>query len=252
MNCREIVSNLGFSCKDLGEGMFRVHSPFSYGEDGQLVGIYVEEISTGFRITDACESLMHASSMGLSLTSARLNALRRSIAYAADVSDDGEILAFVTKEELNAGLVAVLNGALAVSHGEAHWKPRRRNETFLKNVTIALESRLGSRVLKAVEVKGASGHQLEIPLAIQMPNETIFVEPVAATDDDDINWKNVYSSYGRMIDLKRANLDGVTRMIVLEDASNEEQFQFALNMLTETSSVLRYSKLHEWAKKLAA
>lgn len=252
MNCKELVSKLGFECRDLGDGMFRLYSPFTYGGDGQLIGVYVEEIPTGFRVTDGCASLMHASAMGLSITDARLNAIRRSIAYAADVSDDGEISTFVEKDELSRGLIAVMNGALAVSHGEAHWQPRRRNETFLESVTVALESRLGARVMKAVHVQGASGHQLEIPLAIQLPGDLVYVEPVAAAEDDEMNWKNVYSSYGRMMDLKRANIEGTSRLIVLEDASNEVQFQYALNVLHETSAVLRYSKLPEWARKVAA
>jgi hypothetical protein len=232
--------------------MYRIFSPFSYGEDGQLIGLYVEELQTGYRITDACESFMHASAMGLSITDARMSAVRKSIGRGAELSGDGEISALVSKEDLSAGLIAVLNGSLAVSQSEAHWKPRRRNETFLESVTLALESRLGSRVMRGVSVKGASGHQLEIPLAIQLPSETIYVEPVAAAEDDEINWKNVYSSFGRMMDLKKANIEGTSRLIVLEDASNEQQFQFALNVLTETSKVIQYSKLPEWTRKIAA
>lgn len=252
MNCKELVAKLGFACSDLGDGILRLRSPFSYGNDGQYIGLYVEEIPTGFRVTDGCASLMHASAMGLSITDARLNAIRRSIAYAAEVSEDGEISTFVAKDELSRGLVAVLNGALAVSHGEAHWKPRRKNETFLEAVTVTLESRLGSKVIRQAHVLGASGHQLEIPLAVQTLSELIYVEPVAAAEDDEVNWKNVYSSFGRMMDLKKANIEGTSRLIVLEDASNEEQIQFALNVLHETSSVLRYSKLPEWTRKLAA
>lgn len=252
MRCREIVAQMGFACSDLGDGMFRLFSPFSYGEDGQLIGVYIEELQTGYRVTDACESFMHASAMGLSITEARMSAVRKSIGFAAEVSEDGEISALVSQDDLRAGLIAVLNGSFAVSHGEAHWKPRRRNETFLENVTLALESRLGNRVVRAAHVRGASGHQLEIPLAVQLPDQTIYIEPVAATEDDEVNWKNVYSSYGRMMDLKRANIEGTARLIVLEDASNEEQFQYALNVLHETSSVLRYSSLPEWTRKLVA
>lgn len=252
MSCREIVSHLGFACSDLGDGMFRVFSPFGYGEDGQLIGLYVEELQSGYRITDACESFMHASSLGLSITEARVSAVRRSIGVGAQVSEDGEISALVSKDDLRSGLIAVLNGSLAVSHGEAHWKPRRKNETFLESVTVALESRLGSRVLKSVQVRGASGHQLELPLAVQLTAQIIYVEPVAATEDNEVNWKNVYASFGRMIDLKKANIEGASRVIVLEDSSNEEQFQFALNALTETSAVVPYSRLHEWTRKIAA
>lgn len=252
MSCREIVSQLGFACSDLGDGMFRVFSPFSYGEDGQLIGLYVEELQTGYRVTDACESFMHASAMGLSITETRMSAVRKSIGIGAQVSGDGEISAFVAKEDLRSGLIAVMNGSLAVSLSEAHWKPRRRNETFLESVTLTLESRLGNRVMRGVNVLGASGHQIEIPLAIQLPTEMIYVEPVAAAEDDEVNWKNVYSSFGRMMDLKKANIEGTSRLIVLEDASNEQQFQYALNLLHETSKVIQFSKLPAWTSRIAA
>ena len=150
------------------------------------------------------------------------------------------------------GLIAVLNGTIAVSHGEAQWAPRRRSETFLESVTVALESRLGSKLVKSVQVQGASGHQLEMQLAVQMPDSTIYIEPVAAAEDDEVNWKNVYASYGRMIDLKRAEIGGTSRMIILEDSANEEQIQFALNILHETSDVVRYTRLPEWVRRSAA
>lgn len=252
MNCQDVIANMGFHCRDLGDGTLRILSPFTFANDGEHVGLYIEEIPTGYRVTDGCESLMHASAMGASITLTRLNALRKSSGYAVTVSDDGEISAFTHKDGLSATVAAVLNSSLAASHLEPHWLPRRRSESFVESVSSLLERSLGDRVLRAVEVKGASGHQLEIPLAVRLADELVYVQPVATSEDNSIDWKNVYASYGRMIDLKNAGVHGTSRLVVMEDASNDEQFKFALKLLTETSSVVTYSKLPAWVEKRAA
>lgn len=252
MNCQDVIANMGFRCRDLGDGTLRILSPFTFANDGEHIGLYVEEIPTGYRITDACESLMHASAMGASITLNRLNALRKSIGYSVDISVDGEISAFTHKEGLSAALAAVLNGSLAASHLEPHWLPRHRSESFVESVSSLLERSLGERVLRGVEVKGASGHQLEIPLAVRLSEELVYVQPVATTEENTVDWKNVYASYGRMTDLKNAGIEGTSRLIVMEDASNDDQFKFALRILTEASSVVTYSKLPAWVEKRAA
>ena len=252
MNCQTIIANMGFRCREIGDETLRVWSPFTYGGDGERVGLYVEQSSNGYRVTDACESLMHASSMGIPLTLNKLNAVRRSIGIGASISDGGEISAFVSKENIGRGVAAVLNAALAVGHHEGHWAPRARPDTFLKNVVAVLEETLGARVLKNVTATGASGHQLELPLAIQLESTLIYVQPIAATADNTVDWRNVYAGYGRMIDLKNAALADTSRLVILEDASNDPEMKNAVRLLAETSPVVNFSRLREWAEQKAA
>lgn len=252
MNCDDVIAGMGFHCLSIGGGALRILSPFTFSNDGERIGLYVEETASGYLVTDACESLMHASSMGISLTANRLKAVRKSVGSSVQISDSGEISSIVGKDALGSALAAVLNGSLAVSHFETQWAPRRKGESFVQSVAGVLESALGDKLLRNVEVTGASGHQIEIPLAVRLPDDLVYVQPVATTDENTIDWKGVYASYGRMVDLKNAGIDGTSRLVVMEDAGNDEQFKFALRMLTETSSVVTYSRLPEWARKRAA
>ena len=43
MNCQSLLSNIGFECTNLDADTLRIWSPFSYGSDGELIGVYVEK-----------------------------------------------------------------------------------------------------------------------------------------------------------------------------------------------------------------
>lgn len=252
MTCREIISSLGFQCQEIGGGALRVWSPFTYNNDGEHIGLYVQEIPSGYCVTDGCESLMHASSMGINITANRLDAVRRSIGYVASLSDAGEIAAIVPKEDIGRAMAAVLNGSLAVSHLESHWAPKFKADSFVKVVTSVLEASFGERVLKNVPAMGASGHQLELPLAVRLENELVYVQPVASSEDNKVDWRNVYLAYGRMIDLKNASIPNTSRLIVVEEASNDPEMDNVVRLLTETSPLVKFSRLSEWALRKAA
>lgn len=252
MNCQNLMSQLGFECRDIGGDVLRVWSPFTYGGDGQAIGLYVEKLTSGYRITDAYESLMHASAMGANITPARLDAVRKATHFSVNVSDGGEIYASVAEHELGIGVASVLNASLAVSHFESRWKPRARAESFAKAVATVLESALGARVIRNVSVVGASGHQLDLPLAVQTADSLIYVQPVAADAEDKVDWQAVYASYGRMTDLKGANIEGTSRLVVMEDAANDAETKKALKVLSASAGVIQYSNLPTWAKQKAA
>jgi hypothetical protein len=243
---------MGFRCRDIGDGTLRVWSPFTYANDGERIGLYVEKLASGYRVTDACESLMHASSMGISLTANKVNAVRRSTGYGVEISNGGEIAAFVSEADIGRGVASVLNASLAVSHLEGHWAPRAKADSFTKMVTAVLETVLGDRVTKNVTVTGASGHQLELPLSVRLATTTVYVQPIATTEENKVDWKNVYAGYGRMIDLKNAALESSSRVVVLEDAANDDEMLKAVGLLADTASVVNYSNLRAWAEQKAA
>jgi len=252
MNCQSVISQLGFSCRDLGGDTLRVWSPFTYGRDGDVIGFYVEKTSNGYIVTDGCESFMHASALGINLTDSKVNAVRKASGYGASISDGGEISAFVSEEEIGRGMATVLNASLAVAHLEMQWEPRFRAESFVKSVEMVLESKLAGKVLRKLTVTGASGHQFELPLAVKSGNSLIYIQPVSATDDNNVDWRNIYASWGRMTDLKNANIEGAKRLIVLEEAANDSDMKRAISLLADSASVVNYSKLSAWADQRRA
>ncbi len=249
MNCQTLISNMGFDCQYLGGDTLRLWSPFTYGNDGQVVGLYVESINGGFHITDNAESLMHASSMGIKLSKARIEALRRASGKSVKVSDGGEISISVEKENLADGVASVLNAAMAVSHFESIWTPRNKSESFAKLVAETLSEEVGEKLLRKVNVVGASGHQLEIPLAIKTGSALAYIQPIASTDELHVDWQNVYSGFGKMMDLKSAGADGESRIVILDDASNDPEIPKATTMLAMCASVVNFSNLRPWAQR---
>ncbi len=252
MNCQTLIAKMGFQCRDIDQDTLRVWTPFTYGSDGQIVALYVERTNSGYRITDNCEALMHASSMGINFTQSKISAISRAVGYRVSISSGGEISALVSADDVGDGVAMVVNAAMAVSHFESTWMPRNRAESFVKSVTSVLESELGERVLKNVSVVGSSGHQLELPLAVKSGNASIYIQPIASSDDDGIEWKDVYAGYGRMLDIKSAEIPDTSRMFVLEDAANDDEMNKATMLLATSASVVRYSKLRDWAKRKAA
>lgn len=247
MNCESVFSQLGFRCKDLGGDTLRVWSPFAYTGDGERIGFYVERTRNGYRVSDNCEALMHAASRGITITQARMQAIRRATGEDRLLSDEGEIATFVAEDNVGGGMAAVLNTALAVSHFETQWAPRYRADSFSKEVEFVLEDALGqSQVLRKVEVIGASGHQLELPLAIQWHNGLTYVQPIAAADDGGVDWRRVYETWGRMADLKNARINGTDRLVVLEVAANDSDMKHAMTVIADSAPVVSYLRLRQW------
>lgn len=250
MNCQSLLSDIGFECMSLDAETLRVWSPFSYGSDGEHVGVYVEKRGNRVHVTDNAEALMHASAMGIKITDSRVDAVRRA-ASAVNISRGGVISTTVDDSEVHEGVVAVLNAALAVGHFETAWAPRVRAESFAKIVGDILEAELGGRLLRDVQVTGASGHQLELPFAIQSKAELIYLQPVAA-DDDRVNWNNVYSGFGKMTDLKNAGAESGARVVVLEDAPGDPEMSKAISLLAMSATVVQFPKLRQWVQRHAA
>ncbi len=250
MNCQSLLSNIGFECLSLDADTLRIWSPFSYGTDGEHIGVYIERRGSRVHITDNAEALMHASSMGIKLTDRRIDAVRRA-ATAVSISRGGTISITVDNDQVHEGVVAVLNAALAVGHFETAWAPRVRTESFTKIVADILEAELGGRLLRDVLVTGASGHQVELPFAIQGKAELIYLQTVAA-EDDRVNWTNVYSGFGKMTDLKNAGADSGARVVVLEAAPGDLEMPKAVSLLAMSATVVQFPKLRQWLQRHAA
>ena len=250
MNCQSILSNIGFECLPLDEATLRIWSPFSYGTDGEHVGLYVQALGNQVHVTDNAEALMHASAMGVKISDRRIDTLRRAVSNVS-ISRGGTISTTVDDSQVQEAVVAVLNAALAVGHFETAWAPRVRSESFTKLVAEVLEAEVGECLLRNVPVTGASGHQLELPYAIQRKGELIYLQPIAA-EDDRVDWTNVYSGFGKMTDLKNAGAEIGSRVVVLEDAPGDSEHAKAVSLLAMSATVVQFPRLRQWVQRHAA
>lgn len=252
MKCTTVLSQLGFECEPLATGALRLWTPFAYGDDGELIGLYVEPVAGHFRITDHADSLFHTSAMGISLSKPRLRRLAALMRGRANLSEAGEIAAVVNREsDVPDAVTDVVDSALVISHMERMWAPKASEADFQYRVERLLAPRLGARLKRRVQVTGASGHQLEIPFMITFEGGARYVQPVARSAKG-IDWANVYKAYGKMTDLKHAGADEDTRYVVVEDDVENEEIDKAVSFLTDSATVLRFSNYNQWLERLIA
>lgn len=249
MNCSEIISDLGFRCKAINDELIRVWTPFTYGNDGEVVAFYIEKAADNFRVTDNAASLMHAASLGINLTDSRLNKLRRVWGNDISVSGGGEISRIATADTLKEAVAAVINASMIVSHHESGWLPKSKSLSFNEEVGKVLLEAVGEKALKRnVTVPGASGHQIEIPFVIEKEEAHTYIQPVAYGEDR-LDWDNVYRGLGKMLDLKNAGASDEARAVVIEDTVSDDEIAKAITLLTISCSVIHFSKLSHWARR---
>lgn len=248
MNCHDLINDLGFRCKNISEDLIRVWTPFTYGNDGEVVAFYVEKDADKYRVTDNAASLMHAASLGVNLTPNRISKLRRLWGDEVTVSDGGEIAKVVNAENLKEAVASVINASMIVSHHETSWLPRSRAISFNEEVGRVLSETVGESLLRRnVLVPGASGHQIEIPFVIERETAQTYIQPVAYGDGN-VDWDNVYRGLGKMLDLKNAGADDAARTVVIDDSEPDEEIGKAITLLTIACSVVYFSKLAPWAR----
>lgn len=248
MNCVNLLENLGFACAQRGNGALRLWSPFTF-DDGEHLGLFLEPLGGDqWLITDHADTLMHASALGAKLTKPRLEGIRSRFPEV-ELTEGGALRATTTQTDLPGVVTAVLNTAIAISHAETRWLPKSSEERFNQIVGRELLAIAGERLQRNVSVQGVSGHQLEFPFVIDLPDTgRHFIQPVASGDEH-IDWGNVYRAGGKMLDLKSAGADEHQRVVVIEDIPGDGELGKAITFLSVTTSVLMFSHRAQWLEK---
>lgn len=257
MNCLSFAVNTNWDCAPAGRNSLLVHAPITLGSDGQQTSFYVMEDYPGhFYLTDAHATVMHAMDHGAKLTDARLKRISAIPgAHKAKISKDGEITAEGSASDLRMALWDALRLALAISDNEQAWIPKTRQERFATQVAKTLKSKLpiGSVVTKP-KLSGISGHQIEFPLGVLLPNGGIrAIQPIGVSEERRVDWGYIYQSYGKLIDLKKASADDyINRIVVMEEGSSKEEFGRAVTVLSEAARVLMYDDNRKFTEALLA
>lgn len=248
MNCADLLENLGFSCVPRANGALRLWSPFTF-DDGEHLGLFLEPGSYGrWLVTDHADTLMHATGHGAKLSKQRLDNIREHFPNV-ELTDGGALRAIVGQDELPHAVAAVLNTAIAISHQEARWLPKPKDERFIQAVGHDLKKMAGERLQRNVSIEGISGHQLEFPFAIDFPDTgRQYIQPIASGDEH-VDWGNIYKAHGKMFDLKSAGAAEPQRIVILEDMPGDDELGKAITFLSLTTSVLLYSHRAQWLSR---
>ena len=252
MICANVLERLGFDCEPLAGDAWRLWTPFTYGNDGELIGLYVKSVAPGtYQVTDYANSLYHGATQGIEWTSAKLRRLRSAMPPTVDFHQ-GEIRVLAaTVENLPEAVLAVLDAVLTVSYMERDALPRNARTLFNRKLDAMLTQCAGDRLRRNVKVAGASGRQMEFPFLLLLEGGNCYIQPVSSGKNR-LDWDAVYRAYGKMTDLKEAGAEQSQRCVIVDDSSaNDEDMANAINLLSGSARVLRFSQRTEWLPRLA-
>lgn len=247
LSCDTIVSSLGYECIPVSESVYRLVSPFTIGEDGELAGVYVHDLGgERYRVSDECDSLIHARMHNVSLKGKRLSLIAEMAgSQGVLLSENGELYSSADRGSLPWAISRVLNVSLGVGHMEQEWQTKPQSITFKGIVSDFLNSTYKG-VERNVEVHGLSGHQIVIPFVV--PGERPSYVQTVGRSRDKMNWGKVYETAGVMSDLRELD----AKRIVIVDDHNDIDTQQAESILAERAVVLPFSLRAKWYQSLAA
>lgn len=241
MNCATLASITSWQCYPSGQASVRAIAPFTLGDGGQHAAFYVAQPTPEtFYVTDACETAMFAEQMGMGLNKNRLNSINQTFGVKlAKFGEDWSIEASGPIALLQRALWDCAKLAMALSFKTTAWQPKFAQAKFQAIVVQELEAQFGmERVIRQAKVQGASGHTIEFPAAVIIPNSRfpIYVQPVAL-DNDKINWPAVYEFHGKLFDVKIAS-DLKNRIAVIEKGATSLDLGRAANFLGNAARVI--------------
>ena len=118
MMCSTLLTRLGFECHPISDAMMRIISPYTYCDDGEHVGAFVQTLSDNYiKVSDRSDALLNMESRGITLDKRRIDELRALLlSQGVELNDRGEIVGFATSESQVADVMAnvIRGGILAV------------------------------------------------------------------------------------------------------------------------------------------
>ena len=94
MSCEQLIQRLGFNCREVGDSVIAVGTPFSFS-DGEAIGFYLHERRDEVVVSDNGDTLFHLRGVGFDLSDRRRWRAFRQVAEAHgfELLDSGEITA---------------------------------------------------------------------------------------------------------------------------------------------------------------
>ncbi len=238
MNCADISRQLGFSCRNISEGLTYIQSPIALSFDGMAIGAFVQDLGKGLvRITDNSDILFTAMTHGIAPDQRRAKKFeeiaRRS---GISLSDNGELHAICQESETVFQFARFIEAAARI--GDACGNMLAVDvPKFQRKVGSILAKRYKDRMRRDASLSGASGHQLSFPFVLNPGTASqMVIQTISAGSAGKPNWASIYGAVGKMGDLK--NSGDTTRRTVILQRGEEESTQQAMVALAETASII--------------
>jgi hypothetical protein len=224
-----------------------LESVLAFPNDGALIGAYVVDAGEGrVRVTDDGDTLFNIARYATEVTRARRDTYReiaRALGFALD--DQGVISATCPTNALPHVMGCYMQAITAIADKAIKHRPKEADR-FELLVGRLLEESYSERLQRRVVLTGLSGHQLQFPFGLSpaldaslnpQANRLAVVQPVAARDDQTINWTAVYETGGKFKDVRSAR-DNIRLIAVLENSKGADQ---ASRFFADTADVAIYT-----------
>lgn len=250
-SCNILISDLGYTCRDLSDDVSQLISPFTKGLDGELIGVYVQRLSGDkYRISDGGNMIAHMLTHDIKLNRKRLDELQiASMREGVELTDMGELATITSTSSVTDAVNRVLTACLEAGHLEKTWLKSTKIPDFTAQVGQFLASNY-KKVIRNPMVRALSGHQIEIAFGVESEQGTSYVQPVGSRSGK-LSWSAIYRVCGMMNDLREIE---ARRFVVVDDnvqASMAEMGE-AVTALSEHSTVLPFTRRESWLHEIAA
>lgn len=93
MSCEGLINRLGYSCREVGEKIIAVETPFSFA-DGEPINFYIDDSKELVTLHDNADTLAHLMGMGWDITDRRgWKGIKNIVsAFGLELQDDGAIV----------------------------------------------------------------------------------------------------------------------------------------------------------------
>lgn len=251
MNCEQLKQAFGLRCTHISDDVSYLETGLSLPHYGTMVGGYVQDIGRGrIRISDNADTLFEAMTLGVKPSHKRAKTIDKLASqFGVQISDAGEICVYCDEADAAYFFSRYIEAAYTIGSATLEWHPEVATE-FERHIASILCGRLKKRVKRGFQVHGASGHQLRFHFAIDPGEPGMSLVQTISTQENGPNWTSVYSTSGKMIDVKNASPD-IRRIVVLEPSASIE-LQRARTVLAETAKVVVFEGPDQLLRQFAA
>lgn len=251
--CQLAMRDLGFECQVLTETLSYISSPFTYVDDGQAVGAFIQSLdSHRFRITDDASALFNMENRGINITRTRFQQMQSALKrQGIELTPQAEIVAYATEDNITETLQKVIRGGIIATTMGIDWhKPMPKDKFEQRIIQRLRQADLPYQIQLKQKIEGLSGHEITIPITLVSANDSkiMFTADVKAEG----SWIEAYTILGKLADITQfQNSLELNQKIVI---ANSDSIQDKLNQLTllfnNTAQVYPSHLMDKWLPRL--
>lgn len=253
--CSLTMRQLGFECRILTETISFVQSPFTYVDDGQVIGAFIQSLDNNrFKVTDDANALFNMEGRGINITNTRFNQMKQTLLnQGIDLTAQAEIVCYATEDNLAQAVQNVIKGGVIVSTMGINWYREIPQNKFEQHIIRQLrQADLPYKMLLKNKMDGLSGHQITIPITLlnDRSSKIIFTTDVKAEG----SWHEAYTVLGKLADISQfqTNFDLNSKIVVANSDSIQDKLSQLTLLFNNTAQVYPSDLMDKWLPRLAA